>query len=165
MSMSLAGLRADTVGTEWQEERMDVISAAGSRTSLSLSHAWSKNRPLHPSTWTLKKPDWQIFRSSPWQWNLSRKWKDGASPRPASALVWLQWALNTADHNMDKMGWEVTVGDSSEWWLVTFHSGSQGQESSKCDTTKRNEATLLLGASCPGPYPPIQRYSGSAGGD
>lgn len=43
-----AVLRGDDVGIELQEGRMSVTSAAGSRTSLSLSHAQSKRGPPPP---------------------------------------------------------------------------------------------------------------------
>lgn len=45
MSFSPAVSHADNVGIESQEGRMNVISAAGSHTSLSLSHAQSKRGP------------------------------------------------------------------------------------------------------------------------
>lgn len=98
-------------------------------------------------------------------WNLSKKnekmlpwcphqhWLNYVETLTLKITRWTRW------------DGEVTAGDSSGWCVVTFHSGWQGQESSKRDRTKRNEATLSLGASCPGPVPPNQRHGGSAGGD
>lgn len=64
------------MGTVLQEGRMDVISAAGSRTSLWLSHAWSSIGPPPPALFplhqhsnirvkpALEKPGSQVFRST-----------------------------------------------------------------------------------------------------
>lgn len=131
MSMSPAVLRAHAVGTEWQEGRMDVISAAGSRTSLSLTHAWSKNRALLPVTWALKKPDYQMFKSipSPLESFQNMKWwcfTDGHISVALTTMRRGQWRSQRTREDG-----EVTAGDSSDRCMVTFHSGWHGQESSK----------------------------------
>lgn len=167
MSMSPAVLRAHAVGTEWQEGRMDVISAAGSRTSLPLTHAWSKNRALLPVTWALKKPDCQMFKSipSPLESFQNMKWwcfTDGHISVALTTMRRGQWRSQRTREDE-----EVTAGDSSDRCMVTFHSGWHGQESSKRAREwvrerelKKNEVTLCLGASCPGSidlHPETQR--------
>lgn len=89
-------------------------------------------------------------------------------PWPLESVTKMKWWCFTGAHisvgwtTMKRGQWrsqktwedgEVTSGDSSDRCMVTFHSGLHGQESSKRERTKRNEATLCLGASCPGPVP------------
>lgn len=82
MSFSPAVSHGDDVGIEPQEGRTNVISAAGSRTSLPLSHAQSKRGPCPPPPTmlkysdsavkqTLEKPGSQIFRSTSCLWKHS----------------------------------------------------------------------------------------------